>query len=654
MTVLTEGPDVSNSVSTSTQIAAGDYFFGTLETSGDSDWVEVSLVQGQNYTFGLTGVGALSDNLSDSFLRLRDSSGIEIASDDDGGPGRSSAITFTATASGTYYVDVQSWNNSRDGDYGLSMAIGNRASYDVTMGAGNLIRNNASWASAPETNVTVTWGIRASGTEPGGGNPFIAPSVAQVSAIESSMAYISGVSGLTFDQVNSGGTSNNASILFGAYSANDGSGAYAYFPGNTASTSNAGDVWLNNNAGSTTSLQVGSYSYFTILHEIGHALGLAHPGDYNASPGVSITYAANAQFTEDSHQYTVMSYFDESNTATSVRGYPDTLMLYDLYALHQQYGADHSYHSGNTVYGFNATAGGAYNFNMNTNPLLSIWDGGGTDTIDLSGYSQSQTLNLNAGTFSNVGGYSGNLSIAIGASIESGTGGSSNDVIVGNGANNTLLGGSGNDTLNGDTGNDWLEGGLGNDSLQGNQGNDTLYGLSGNDSIGGGQNNDHVEGGAGNDTLKGGKGDDTLNGGADGDLIIAALGNDSLQGNQGNDRLFGGEGNDFVGGGKDNDFVEGGAGNDTLKGGKGDDTLNGGNGVDTFHFYQGWNNDLIEDFEDDIDVIILTQFNLTSASNALSFATQQSNDVVFDFGSGDTLTILNSLKENLADDLTWA
>lgn len=200
------------------------------------------------------------------------------------------------------------------------MTAGDTVSYDNTMGASNLIRGEASWAPTPATAVDLTWGIRESGTEPSGDTPFIAPSEAQEAAISNSLDYIAGVSGLSFSQIEVGGTTNDATMLFGSYQANDGAGAYAYFPGSTASTSNAGDVWLNNNSVSQTSLNVGSYSYFTVLHEIGHAVGLSHPGDYNAAPGVSITYDANAQFIQDTHQYSVMSYFDERYTSESVGG----------------------------------------------------------------------------------------------------------------------------------------------------------------------------------------------------------------------------------------------------------------------------------------------------------------------------------------------
>jgi len=596
--VLLETTDAAASTATSYTMAAGDYFFGSLSIGTEHDWVEVSLQAGQTYTFALVGVGALDDAATDTYLRLRSASGTLIDEDDDSGPGRNSTITFTASSTGTYYLDASSFVGSfltsgDSGDYGLSMVTGNRASYDVIMGAGALMRPGVSWAAASGTPVTVTWGIRDTGpAQDADGNTvaFIGLTAAQIAAVTSVMGYYDGISGLSFSQVNPGGSTNSATMLFGAYnSTTDGAGAFASYPGSTAFTAEEGDVWLNNNSVSQTSLPTGSYSFFTLLHETGHAVGLAHPGDYNAAPGLSITYGADAQFTQDSHQYTMMSYFDESNTTGSFGSYPDTLMLYDIYALHQLYGADMTFHAENTTYGFNATVSGAYDFSTNTDPFLSIWDGGGTDTLDLSGYGMAQSADLREGMFSDIGGYSGNLSIAIGAVIENAIGGSGADEITGNSANNVLKGGLGDDRLTGNTGRDVLWGEGGNDSMFGGNHDDILRGGSYQDQLFGGGGNDRMYGDAGFDLMVGGTGHDIMFGGFQHDTLYGRDGNDTMRGDGGNDLLFGEGGNDRLEGNGGTDSMLGGLGSDTLIGGGQDDTLRGEAGVDVLR--GSWQND---------------------------------------------------------------
>ena len=705
--------DAAGNTSTGYAMGAGDYFHGTLSSPTESDWIAVTLQAGQTYSFGLTGIGALDAGVDDTYLRLRDSAGNLVDENDDiDNPSGVlfSALTYTATVTGTYYLDVQSWSTSPGGDYGLSMTTGTRPSFDAYMGAGMLLRPDASWAATPETGVTVTWAIRASGDD---GNGFIAPSAAQVAAIEAAMAYIDGVSGLTLSQVNPGGTSNNATMLFGAYNnPSDGAGAYAYYPGSTAFSSDAGDVWLNNGGGiSTTSLPAGSFSAFAILHEIGHAVGLAHPGGYNAGPGVSITYANNAEFIEDTHQYTVMSYFDESNTTSSFGSYPDGLMLYDLLALHQQYGADTSYHSGNTTYGFNATVGGIYDFTSNTNPVFAIWDGAGTDTLDVSGFSMDQVIRLGEGLFSDIGGLTGNISIAYGALIENAVGGTGADLIEGNDATNTLQGGAGDDTLIGGAGGDSLDGGANTDTVSyagstqgvgarldgfaswgGASGDsfssvENLTGSAHNDVLVGNGGANRLEGGTGDDTLWGSHGDDTLIGGAENDLLIGGGGSDDVQGGDGSDtasyafsawavgaRLDGGAnwmgavGDSFssienltgsayddilVGNGGAN-RLEGGTGDDTLWAGGGTDTLTGGAGSDTFVFYDGNGGNVITDFEatnnaEKVDLSWLTA--ITDWADLINpsnpHMTQAGLNVSVDDFAGTTITIQNVLLADL-------
>ncbi len=469
MTTIVETTDAPGGTSTPYAMQPGDAFFGTM-SQNESDWVEVTLVAGQTYSFGAMGIGAAGTGVTDPLLKLHDTGGVVVALNDDGGPGLTASLTFTAATSGTYYVEVRALGAGVDGGYGLAETVGALPSYGVEMGAAILYRPADSWATAPETPVTLTWGVRASGPAAdasGVAAPFHVLSAAQIAAAEAALGNYSDVANVSFVQVNPGGTTNNATLLLGAYtSTTDGAGAYAQFPGGTGASNIAGDLWVNNDSVSTSSLPVGSYDYFVFLHELGHAMGLAHPGDYNAAPGVTITYANSAQFVEDSNQYTVMSYFGATDTAPDApASHPDTLMLYDIYAVQQLYGVNHATRAGNDTYGFHATVGGAYDFTVNTDPLMCIWDGGGIDTLNLSGFKTKQTIDLNAGQFSDVGGFTGNLSIALGAVIENAVGGSGRDTMLGNAVANVMKGGGGADLLNGGGGNDRLYGNGGADGF---------------------------------------------------------------------------------------------------------------------------------------------------------------------------------------------
>ena len=434
-----ETADAAAGPSTSYTLGIGQTGQGTLSSASDHDWYRVNLVAGQTYTFAMTGTGA--SNVQDTYLRLYGTDGATVvAQNDDGLPGLNSIVAFTATSSGAYFLDAGSFGNLYSGQYGVSATAGTRASFDTQMGAG-VIDTDLSWGAG----ATVTYAFRqtyaASVDAQGLPAPFSQLTAPEIAAVESALANMSEVANISFQRANPGGYSDSATMLFSNYTSfTDGAGAYAFYPGSTAANSTAGDVRLNTTAVSTTSLPTGSYSYFAILHETGHAVGLSHPGLYNAAPGVNITYATHAQFVQDSHQYSVMSYFDESNTTASYGSYPDSLMLLDIYALQQIYGANTSTRAGNTVYGFNSNAGGVYNFASNSNPALCIWDGGGNDTLDVSGYNDTQIVNLEGGTFSSVGGLTNNISIALGAVIENAIGGSGRDTLTGNSADNVLDG----------------------------------------------------------------------------------------------------------------------------------------------------------------------------------------------------------------------
>lgn len=668
---LTETGDASGNASTTAGLSVGEFFLGELSSNGDVDWIEITLEAG-TYTIAGVGTGPLDQAVNDISLRLRDAAGNELQYDDDDGPGLNADITVTVTSTTTFYVDVQSWNNTDSGTYGVSVTEGTVASFNMEMGAGNIMRPNQAWTTTPGVGETdITWAVRASGNDPSNNTPLQGLDASQVALTEAALEYLEGISGLNFTQVNPGGASNNATMLFGAYSAADGAGAYAYYPGSgggdTAASANAGDVWLNNNSYGSGSYAFGSFNAFAMLHEIGHAIGLAHPGDYNAGPNTNITYANSAQFIEDSHQYTIMSYFDETNTGVSAGlGYPDTFMLYDFMAIHELYGADATYNAGNTVYGFNASdAASVYDFTVNTTPFMTVYDGQGTDTIDLSGYTMGQWLSLEEGVFSNVGGYVGNFSIAYGAVIENAVGGTGDDSIMGNEAGNLIDGGAGADSISGGEGDDLilggtqfdtLDGGGGNDSIDGGMGNDKIYGGGASDRLSGGNGNDTIEGGLGNDLLVGGRGEDFLDGGNRQDRLVGGSEDDTLFGGNGNDVLRGGTDNDYLDGGAGNDGLIGGAGFDTLIGGEGNDTLIGAFNADQFIFEDGHGIDVIEDFEANNapEKIVFSNlstlnslFDVIGTGSGTAAATQVGSDVMIDTGGGNSILLKNVLYSEL-------
>jgi serralysin len=595
-----ETTDAAGTPLTTYTLGVGQTVQGQLSTGSDHDWYAVTLTAGQTYTFAMTGTGI--NNVTDTFLRLIGTDGVtQVGVDDDGLQGQNSILTFTASSSGVYYLDAGSFDNSSQGQYGLSFTSGNRASFDLQMGAG-VIDTDLSWSLTPGTGATVTYGFRQSAATYTAGDSNISTftqlTAAQIAAVQQVLQMYSELTGITFQQVNPGGTTNNATLLFANYTdATDGAGAFAYYPESTTSSSAAGDVWLNTQSVSTSTLPAGSYSFIAILHEVGHALGLSHPGLYNAAPGVSITYPVNAQFAQDTQQYSIMSYFKETETgASDYSDYPDTPMLLDVLALQNIYGANMTTRTGDTIYGYGSTAGAIYDFAQNTSPALCLWDAGGTDTLDCSGAAQNQVINLNEGNFFNINGLISNVSIALGAVIENAIGGSGNDNLTGNQVDNELKSSDGNDSLNGGLGADTMDGGNGSDTYFVDHVSD-IVGEIFNDDLGGvdtvfssvtySLSPGNVAGGQGygieNLTLTGGT---NATGNANKNVISGNNTANNLTGLDGNDTLLGNGGNDTINAGSGVDSTNGGVGNDRIidDDGVSLDIHDGSTGTDTIDY----------------------------------------------------------------------
>jgi len=549
MPTIIETTDAASGVGTGYVLSTGQTVQGTISTAGDRDWYAITLTQGQTYTAALLGTG--TGNLQDPILRLYRADGTLVTFDDDTFTGQNSLLTFTATATGTFYLEAAATNGTGTGQYGLAFGTAAKPVFDESMGGGS-IDADLSWSTAG-TAATITYGFRqsaptyTSNVTINGSTVNVLASFAQTSdsnvqaAIRSMIQGFQDVAGLTFVDVNPTGYTDSATILIADYSnANDGAGAFAYSPGSKASANRAGDMWLNRTAISGSAIGLGSYSYWAVMHELGHALGLSHPGAYNAGPGVTLTYANAAQFQQDSNQYSIMSYFDESNTGGKLNGDPSGLQLYDIYELQRIYGVNTTTRTGADRYGFNTNLGAQFNFSTNPNAGYAIWDAGGIDTIDASQFTGNQKIDLGQGKFSNIGTGTNNLAVAFGAVLENAVGGSGADTITGNATDNRLEGGAGRDTI---------DGGEGRDTV-------SYHGSSAAVDVDLGR----VTPGPGQYLPRGGD--------AQGDTLISI---ENIIGSAHNDRLVG------VLIGTQGSEISGGWGNDTVYGTAGDDVLHGGN-----------------------------------------------------------------------------
>jgi len=280
----------------------------------------------------------------------------------------------------------------------------------------------------------------------------------------------------------------DAGVLRFANTAPPGLGATTYgvssFPQDFAG---AGDTWMNSAFTFPEGWAAGTQNFLTLLHEVGHALGLKHPHDpgMGGNPGwpatpVILPFTGSDTLANESTQTMVMAYNDIPGLAT-VDGMslqsdfaPTTPMRYDIAAMQYLYGANTTYNAGDTVYTFDGDA----RFNQ------TIWDAGGNDTIEATG-TRDVIINLQPGNWSALGMpvtfSTRNADLSLGVLqpqlndpgtvfiydtvvIENAIGGGGSDFIFGNNGGNTLVGGGGRDILDGLLGNDTLVGGDGTDS----------------------------------------------------------------------------------------------------------------------------------------------------------------------------------------------
>lgn len=563
-------------------IPVGGSASGTIGSAGDADTITFSVVSGQTYVISMQGSGGAP--LDDSLLTLFNRSGVEVGSDDDGGIGRDSLITFTATTTGTWSVAAEGFDDATggytvdlrrigadsvpggfattvsapldattlgaietNGDvdvYAVTLAGG--ALYDMHVAggadyttdssavpvgeldtiitiydaAGNEVASNDDLAFPDDVSSGVFFAPDASGTyyvrieaypgQTGGyalrideldlsgldpldtidwgtrveaaavtvyfaaaGETFDGTTSLGWTAYERTRAMAAfeeyaQVAGLAFSVTTDPGAATfklvttNSDEFLGYFNPpgefNEGVGVFAI----------NGPGW--DRTGTTGGLAEGGYGYVTLVHEIGHGLGLAHPHDNGGSsevmPGVTGDFGSPGVFDLNQGIHTTMSYNDGWFLhPDAVGGRPPTdpidygwqggPMAFDIALIQQKYGAA-AHSPGNSVYTL-PTANAAGTF------WTCLWDTGGIDTIRHGGAAPAlidltaATLDYSptgGGVVSYVEGVFGGFTIAHGVVIENATGGGGDDVLIGNAADNFLRGGGGTDIMRGGGGND--------------------------------------------------------------------------------------------------------------------------------------------------------------------------------------------------------
>lgn len=412
------------------------------------------------------------------------------------------------------------------------------------------------------------------------------------------------------------------------YAVNDSAWGYAFYP---SADPWAGDIWINRKIvldQDQASFAAGTIDFENLIHEAGHAIGLKHPGNYNAGGGGSGGPYITPSL--DRVNYTIMSYTeadwaDASGTAI----YPRTPGVYDIRAIQYLYGANTATHQGDTSYKFSPSALRGE----------SLWDGGGNDIIDASDFSVPVQIDLVEGHYSSIG-LDHNIGIAFGAVIEAAFGGSDDDTLIGNDVGNTLTGGAGSDkflfnaaldgTNNVDTITDFVSGAdrlylnaeifsalssakLSQSLVSGNGITpsstvqhllyDTATGDLSYDADGSGSlaairfarlsgvpaltAGDIQIIGNGGGASSSGQTASTITRVYDGQIESGSSIKDTIESGTGDDEISGEEGNDYLDGGDGNDYLDGGDGNDRLEGAEGDDVVSAGAGDDIVYSWIG-------------------------------------------------------------------
>ena len=319
-------------------LSLGDVFQGALDPANDKDWIRVELTAGTIYDITLTGVESAQ-------LQLLDSEGNHVVS---GGSFPSgSKLIFSPAASGTYYINAGSNDNDYSGDYEITLVENTIPTGTYDEFADYLTDGYWKWQGGSGFAFDV---------EPGG------VLTADITALTEEGQQLArwaleawtNVTGIKFESVDD----NNANITF--YN-DEGRG----FGGPTSTVSDGVIVSSHVNVPEYYHIEsgttLGSWSFYVYVHEIGHALGLGHPGPYPKDfDNPSAAYGVENIFLNDSFQVSLMSYFSQTDNTYINASYaiPVTPMIADIIAIQNLYGVPTDINAGDTVYGYHSNVDG--------------------------------------------------------------------------------------------------------------------------------------------------------------------------------------------------------------------------------------------------------------------------------------------------------